>query len=81
VKVPRNWSSDAVKFGGRMGWLGGRICTLIFWFLVRKKTGCRMEWLGGRIVMTANNTNVFLGQICYNFMRVTFTINIGFVSE
>jgi len=25
--------------------------------------------------------NVFLGQICYNFMRVSFTINIGFVSE
>ena len=40
-----------------------------------------MEWLGGRIVVTANNKNVFLGQICYNFMRVTFTINIDFVSE
>jgi len=47
VKVPqnwRNWSSDAVKFGGRMGWLGGRICTLFFWFLVRKNLVAELSW-------------------------------------
>jgi len=40
-----------------------------------------MKWLDGLNVVTTNNRNVFSGQICYNFKRATFTINIGFVSE
>jgi len=45
------------------------------------KIGARMKEFGARFRVTVFPENVFLGQICYNFMRVTFTINIGFVTE
>ena len=36
--------------------------------------------IGGRFRVLLFFRNVFLGQICYNFMGVSFTINIGIVS-
>lgn len=37
--------------------------------------------IGGRFRVLLFFRNVFLGQICYNFMGVSFTINIGLVSD
>ena len=44
------------------------------------KIGAQFGKFGARFCVTIFFKNVFLGQICYNFMRVTFTIDIDFVS-
>jgi len=40
-----------------------------------------MDVFGERFCAGEKKGNVFSGQICSNFMRDTFTINIDFVSE
>ena len=52
-----------------------------FCLLVRQKSVAEWRNSGPEFASRKYNRNVFLGQICYNFMGVTFTINIGFVSE
>ena len=45
------------------------------------KIGGRFSEHGGRFRVLLFFRNVFLGQICYNFLGVSFTINIGLVSD
>ena len=61
------------KIGGRFWLPFGRLS-------VREKSVADLEnrWPISRAVIFFRN--VFLGQICYNFMGVSFTINIGIVS-
>jgi len=59
----------------------GPIFCLVLEHFITWKIGARMEEFGARCVVTVFFRNVFLGQICSNFMGVTFTINIGFVSK
>jgi len=83
--VTQNWSLDCkievcwkTKIGARFVEFGARFWLPVggFWFV---KTRRPNGGIRGPILHEIIFQNVCLGQICYNFMRVTFTINIDIV--
>jgi len=77
----RNWGFWKLSIRGPNRVVRGPNLSAVFCLLVRQKSVAEWRNSGPEFASRKYNRNVFLGQICYNFMGVTFTINIGFVSK
>ena len=87
VKVAQNWSLECKtmfagrpKIGARFVDFGARFWLPLGGFLFVKNRRPNGGIQGPILRNSFFFRNMFLGQISYNFMGVTFTINIGFVS-
>jgi len=79
VEVTQSWISGSAKSGPELD-LSMADFYWLFQLFFAAFFGARRVQFGARIRAVGKKENVFLGQICSNFMRDTFTINIDFVS-